>query len=493
MNEQISRRQFIGGALATTVVVGFDRQRLSWVTADEVAYARPAKGFPEFDGLLLIDEPTLTAVAEDYGHIVHRRPLAVLQPQNSQDVAKMVKFASKNGIKVAARGQGHSTQGQSQVEAGVVIDMNSLASIHEIEHDRITVDGGIKWLDLLRTTYAQGLMPPSLTDYISLSVGGTLSVGGLASQSPWLGALVDNVLELEVVTGKGHLEECSPTKKRELFNAVRSGLGQFGIITRATLKLVRAPQTTRFYHAFYDNLSLFLADLELLLDDHRFDTLQGFVFATDSGGWRYQLEANKYVDPASPPDDGQLWRGLSFIPGTETAADLPFFTGDINNAGYADRLEPLVQFLISIGAWSLPHPWINVFVPSTTAETIINSALAKTNSDNMGQGVLSIYPYNHSAFNTPFFRVPETEHFFLFALLRNAIPPIPERVNELIALNRQIFDEVTAAGGMRYPVDSVIMTQQDWQTHFGHMWETFAMSKRFFDPDNVLAPGQGIF
>ena len=112
---------------------------------------------------------------------------------------------------------------------------------------------------------------------------------------------------------------------------------------------------------------------------------------------------------------------------------------------------------------------------------------------NTGQGVISIYPYNRSVFNTPFFRVPETSHFFLFALLRNAIPPTAERSQELIALNRQLFEQVKAAGGMRYPVDSVPMTQQDWRDHFGPMWETFAMSKRFFDPENLLAPGQGIF
>ena len=47
MSEQISRRQFMGSALAATIVVGFDRQTRSWVTKDEVAYARPSKGFPE--------------------------------------------------------------------------------------------------------------------------------------------------------------------------------------------------------------------------------------------------------------------------------------------------------------------------------------------------------------------------------------------------------------------------------------------------------------
>ena len=46
------------------------------------------------------------------------------------------------------------------------------------------------------------------------------------------------LLELLVVTGEGKLETCSPNRNATLFNAVLGGLGQFGIIVRATVKLV---------------------------------------------------------------------------------------------------------------------------------------------------------------------------------------------------------------------------------------------------------------
>ncbi len=45
--------------------------------------------------------------------------------------------------------------------------------------------------------------PPVFTDYIELSIGGTLSLGGIGGTSYRYGVQVDNVLSLEVVTVMG--------------------------------------------------------------------------------------------------------------------------------------------------------------------------------------------------------------------------------------------------------------------------------------------------
>jgi hypothetical protein len=135
MSEEISRRTFLRGTLAGAIVVaGFDTGLRTWVSAAELEHwpTALAEDFPAFDGVLLLDDASRTAAADDFGHLVHRQPLAVLKPGSVNDVVELIKFARRNDIKVAARGQAHSTQGQAQVEAGVVIDMATLATIHEI-------------------------------------------------------------------------------------------------------------------------------------------------------------------------------------------------------------------------------------------------------------------------------------------------------------------------------------------------------------------------
>ena len=297
---EISRRTFLRGTFAGAVVVaGFDTRLRSWVSAAELEHRTNAlaEDFPAFDGVLLLDAASLAAAADDFGHLVHRQPLAVLRPGSVDDVVHLVRFARRHNIQVAARGQGHSTQGQAQVEAGVVVDMSTLATVHEINATNALVDGGTRWLDLLAQAIPQALTPPTLVDFLELTVGGTISLGGIGSQAFRHGPNVDNVLELQVVTGEGELVSCSPTHNIALFDAARSGLGQFGLIVRARVRLIPAPPNARLYHAFYSSLPAFLSDLEKLIDDGRFDTVQGFAVPDGAGNWLYQLETAKYFSP----------------------------------------------------------------------------------------------------------------------------------------------------------------------------------------------------
>ena len=489
MTKETSRRTFLRGTLASAVVVaGFDTGLRSWVSAAELEQHASAlvHGFPDFDGVLLLDDASRAAAADDFGHLVHRQPLAVLRPGSVNDVVKLVRFARENNIKVAARGQAHSTQGQAQVEAGVVVDMTTLATVHEINPTNALVDAGTRWLDLLTQTIAQGLTPPILVDFLELSIGGTLSLGGIGSQAFRFGPQVENVLELHVVTGKGDLVVCSATSNTALFESVRSGLGQFGLIVRARVRLIPAPPNARLYHAFYSSLTSFLSDLEKLIDDRRFDTVQGFAVPDGAGNWLYQLETTKNFSPGNEPDDAALLNGLAFDPGTQTVQDMTYFD-------YLNRLAPLVAFLRQIGVWDFPHPWINLFVPAANAETLIGETLANLTVDDVGQGPILIYPFNRELFRAPFFRVPDSRHFFIFSLLRNAVPPTPERAAELVAANRILFDRAVSLGGKRYPNDSVPVTNHDWQKHYQPLWGDFVSVKRHFDPSEILTPGQGIF
>ncbi|MGH8604909.1 MAG: FAD-binding protein, partial [Gammaproteobacteria bacterium] len=70
----------------------------------------------------------------------------------------------------------------------------------------------------------------------------------------------------------------------------------------------------------------------------------------------------------------------------------------------------------------------------------------------------------------------------------------PAQVNGMLADNRALYDQVAALGGKRYVIGAIPdFTPADWQEHFGPKWDFLADAKEEFDPDNVLAPGQGIF
>ena len=96
---------------------------------------------------------------------------------------------------------------------------------------RLALDAqpGALWGAVAESALAQLRTPPVLPDAMMLTVGGTLSVGGMGETSYRLGAQVDHALELDVVTGAGEFVTCSHEQSGELFNMVLAGLGQCGL------------------------------------------------------------------------------------------------------------------------------------------------------------------------------------------------------------------------------------------------------------------------
>ncbi len=482
-----SRRQFLQESTALAVTAFLPGSR-AWATASPVPAG--AVPIPPLDGELLQSGEILNDAASDFGHIVSLQPFAVLLPGSADDIQKMVVFARDQGIKIAGMskaGDSHSTFGQAQVEAGIVIDMSTLNRIHEINDDHAYADAGVRWLQLLEQTTPLGKTPPALTDYVGLSIGGSLSVGGIGGQSFRHGFMVDNVLELEVVTGRGQLVTCSPTERPFLFNAVRAGLGQFAVIVRARVRLIDVPPQTRTYTALYSDLSAMMSDQEMLLQDGRFDYVQGQAVANEEtgSGWLYLLETVKYFEAGEPPDDSMLLSGLGFIPGTEAAVDQSFFE-------FANRLAPIIELLIQLGFWQLPHPWFNMFVPVPEAPSFIQNVLDQETAETIGPGsVILIYPFLKSRVGAPFMALPDSEIIYLFSLLRTAAPPTDPL--DMVQRNREIYDALQPLGGKRYAISSVPFSQQDWRDNFGTKWLPFVLAKVVYDPHNVLTPGQEIF
>lgn len=431
-------------------------------------------------GEVAADEAACRAASEDFGHMVHRRPLAVVRPGSAEDVVRVVAHARARGLKLAARGQGHSTWGQCQVEAGLVVELRALAAIEAIGEDRVRVGAGAVWRDVLRATLARGSRPPVLTDYLELSVGGTLSVGGMGNTSFREGAQVDNVLELAVVAGTGELVTCSPTQDRELFDAVLAGQGQCGIIVSATLRLVPAPAMNRVFHLFYADLPGLTRDLTWLAVEGRFESLSGLVVPSPAGGWAHILEA---IGPAG--DDAALLAGLGHLPGTEQIADAPFFA-------FADRITQQEIAVRAAGLWDRPHPWVDLFVPGSRVDELVTAAMAGLTPADVGPLPVMLYPLRTARLTRPLLRMPAEETAFLFDILRTA-PPEPDVIAAQIARNRALYEQNRAMGGTIYPIGAVPMTGADWQAHFGPAYAGLVAAKARFDPDRVLGPGPGLW
>ncbi|WP_198539220.1 FAD-binding protein [Streptomyces graminilatus] len=429
------------------------------------------------------DEAGLISAADDFGHCVHAKPSAVLAPRSPAEVQEAVSYAADRGITLAARGAGHSTYGQGQAADGIVLDMTDLDTVHEVGPDHIAVDAGARWSDVVAATLPGHRTPPVLTDFLGTTVGGTLSVGGFGGASHRHGAQTDNVVDLDVVTGTGALVRCSPLANRDLFDCVRGGLGQFGVIVRATLRLVPAFDTTHWYKFRYNDLTVFLTEQTRLAHEGMFDHVEGRILPPGSGPWRYRLDLAKHCLTGAPPDERSLLRSLHPDCRAERAEVLP-------HVEFLDRMAAGEQELRRTGEWFHPHPWLSLLLPAATVEAFVRQELAGLTRESTGRsGLIIVYPIPTAKLTTPFVRKPNAETAFMVALLRTAQPG---EEGPMIASNRQIYEQALAAGGVAYPVNALPMSSEDWRSHFGPQWTDFAHAKRHFDPNTVLTPGQGI-
>lgn len=477
----------------------FDPVSRSWVTAP--GQPDQFSAVPALDGEFITDVRALAPLADDFGHLLHRTPLAVLRPGSVEDVVKIVGFARQHSIQIAGRGNGHTTFGQAQAAAGIVVDVSSLRQIHHITAEHAVVDAGVVWRDLLQATLVLGLTPPVLTDYTKLTVGGTLSMGGVSGRSFRYGTQADQVLELQVVTGEGDLITCSAQQQAALFHGVLAGLGLCAIIVRATLKLIAAHPLARTHRFFYPSVQPMLQDLRRLLSREGVDYVRGNAVPLhestvppelfgrlqreSAAGFAYFLEATTFYTNESELTSS-IGADLVFLEGTEQQEDHSYFA-------FTDQVVQLLAALDAAGLGHLPHPWLDLLVPNSTVDSFAAQTIAQLDPSSFLPGsLLLFYPFVKAQLQQSLFQAPEEELFFLFDILRT-VPADPTLLEEVVAENRRLYEQNRACGGSFYPISAVPMTTDDWRQHFGAYWPALCHVKRHYDPDNVLGAGYSVF
>jgi cytokinin dehydrogenase len=432
------------------------------------------------------DDATIGWAATDFGGLVEHRPAAVVRPRCVDDVVQAVRHAHRTRIPLSARGQGHSTRGQAQALDGLVLDMSGLHGLR-VEQGAIVAEAGARWDAVFRHALARGLTPPVLTDYLGLSVAGTLSVGGVGGQSFRHGTQTDLVDQLTVVTGRGDVVTCSPDRQPDLFDACLGGLGQCAIILEARLRLVPAPAEAHIHHVAYPSVALLLQDQERLAQGGRVDYLLGSALP-DAGGWRFELELGIYAQAGQAVDDRAVLAELQVDTRSARAETMPY-------AAHACRLERLEVALKAAPA--ARHPWMDLFVPSASAPGLIGEALDDLEPADLQDGHLMTYSVSSAAGATPLLRIPGDPHGFLFDILPTVEPGNPAKLSRLEGSLRRIFQRSQQLGARVYPigfpVGTELMTEAAWRAHFGAQWPKLRAAKETYDPHTILTPGPSIF
>jgi len=222
----------------------------------------------------------------------------LLMPRTREELAEIVRSASRKGLPISVSGCRHSMGGQQFATDSICIDTRPLARVISFDQERglIEVEGGVQWPKLIRTyldaqqeNAKQWGIAQKQTGADTFTLGGSLSSNvhgrGLAMKP-----LISNIESFTLINADGKSVRCSRDENNELFRVAIGGYGLFGLIDSVTLRLVPRQKLRRvveIIHAgdlpkrFEERIAqeFLYGDFQFSVDEKSPDFLQRGVFS----------------------------------------------------------------------------------------------------------------------------------------------------------------------------------------------------------------------
>lgn len=247
---ELTRRRVVGRGLAGALVLVTggcgsqnDRATRTIDTTPRTATVPPPKRRPALSPLKElardirgpVRQPRSSAALVFNARFAARRPRVVVQPRDVRDVQQAVRWAQRHDVPLTVRSGGHSYEGYSAIDDGLVLDLRRLRAVH-VTRGRAVVGGGAQLIDVHAQLARRNATLPT-GSCPSIGVGGLTLGGGMGLSGRAHGLTCDNLTALTIVTPDGRVRRCHARSHEDLFWACRGGGGgNFGVVTSFEFK-----------------------------------------------------------------------------------------------------------------------------------------------------------------------------------------------------------------------------------------------------------------
>ena len=211
-----------------------------------------------------LEAGVLEGYARDESSQPARRPLAVVWPETTEQVATVVALCNRYWVPVTARGGGSSLEGNSIPSPnGIVLSLERMNKVLEIlpQDFQARVQPGVIYDDLNRQ-----LAPYSLFFAPAPSSGNVATIGGMIGNNAGgvnalrYGVTRHHVLRLQVVLADGSIlwlgtRAMKTSSGYDLVQLLIGSEGMLGIVTEIVLRLYALPER-RFAMSLFPSLEL---------------------------------------------------------------------------------------------------------------------------------------------------------------------------------------------------------------------------------------------
>ena len=178
---------------------------------------------------------------------IKTQPKIIAVCQNELGVQEAVLYANIYKLNIAIKSGGHSFEGFSLNQNGMVIDVSKMNNLQLLKNNELIAEPAVRLAQLYSYCLPKGrLLPSGSCGTVGLS-GITLG-GGYGLFSREFGLTSDHLIGVRMVDAKGSVVDSNDLP--ELLWACRgAGNGNFGVVTQLRYKTVEAPKTL-YQHRF---------------------------------------------------------------------------------------------------------------------------------------------------------------------------------------------------------------------------------------------------
>ncbi len=177
-------------------------------------------------------------------------PLAVVLPRTTEEVSRVMRFLHGEGVKVVPRGAGTSLCGGAipQPDA-VVVGIGKMSKILDIDFANRTarVEAGVTNLAITAAvSHEQFFYAPDPSSQLACTIAGNIAMNSGGAHCLKYGVTTNNVLGVRMVLVDGTIVDIGgqhlDAGGLDLLGLVVGSEGQLGIVTEATVRILRAAE-----------------------------------------------------------------------------------------------------------------------------------------------------------------------------------------------------------------------------------------------------------
>lgn len=204
-------------------------------------------------GQVIVDEDELRPYECDGLTMYRQLPLIVVLPENTAQVAAVLKYCHRQRVRVVPRGAGTGLSGGALPLAdAITISMMKFNRVLDIDiaNRCAVVQPGVTNLGITRAVEDTGFYyAPDPSSQIACSIGGNVAENAGGVHCLKYGLTTNNVLGVEVVTMEGEVLRLGgrhlDAPDYDLLGIITGAEGLLGVVTEVTVRILRSPDCAR--------------------------------------------------------------------------------------------------------------------------------------------------------------------------------------------------------------------------------------------------------